>query len=321
VLIRIDDESPSTRLDYFQHVVADTIVPFELRIDDDGDLRAEVLTGPLGTMHVTKVSAPPMRALRTPRLIRVSDPEVMKIAVQVRGHTVFAQDDREAALAVGDFTLEDLSRPCQLADLDDVHEVLVVVFPRALLPLRDRELARLTTVAMSGRDGLGAPISTLALQLARHLDDYGPTEGGRLSSALMDLLIVAFAERLGCSHTIEAATRRRALLASVQTFMDQRLGDPSLSPSMVAAANHISLRYLYKLFETQHTTVAGWIRERRLEHCRQDLLDPTLGTCAVSAIGRRWGFIDASHFNRLFRAAFELPPAEYRRAVSTPNPG
>jgi AraC-like DNA-binding protein len=135
----------------------------------------------------------------------------------------------------------------------------------------------------------------------------------------MDLLIVALAERLGRAATLAPTTQRRALLASVQGFIDQRLADPELSPSAIAAAHHISLRYLHKLFEAQPTTVSGWIRQRRLERCRRDLLDPALGDWSVSAIAARWGLIDAAHFGRLFRAAYGLPPAEYRLTASTWN--
>jgi AraC-like DNA-binding protein len=312
VLIRVEDEPPRTRLEYFQHVVADTIVPFGLRIDADRDLRAEILTGPVGTVHVTKVRAPPMTAFRSARLIRVSDPELFKIDVQVRGHTVFAQGDREAALAPGDFTLMDLSRPCRLADLEEEHEVLAVKFPHAALGLRHNELARLTAVPISGRDGLGASISSLARHMARQVEDYGPTEGARLAAALMDLLIVALAERLDRLPAVAPATRRRALLASVQSYVDQQLGDPELSPSAVAAAHHISLRQLYRVFDSQPMGVAGWIRQRRLERCRRDMLDPAFAHWPVSAIAARWGLMDAAHFSRAFRAAYGLAPAEYR---------
>jgi AraC-like DNA-binding protein len=312
VLIRVEDEPPRTRLDYFQHVVADTIVPFGLHIDASRDLRAQILTGPVGAVHVTKVSAPPMMASRTARLIRVSDPELFKIDVQVRGRTVFAQGDREAVLARGDFTLMDLSRPCRLVDREDEHEVLAVKFPHTALPLRHSELARLTAVPISGRDGLGVPISSLARQLAQKLEDYGPTEGARLAAALMDLLVVALAERLGRLPALVPDTRRRALLASVLSYVDRRLGDPGLSPSAVAAAHHVSLRQLYRLFDSQSMGVAGWIRQRRLERCRRDLLDPAFAHWSVSAIAARWGLMDAAHFSRAFRAAYGLPPAEYR---------
>ena len=312
VLIRVDDEPPRTRLEYFQHVVADTIVPFGLRIDADRDLRAEILTGPVGTVHVTKVSAPQMTAFRSARLIRASDPELFKIDVQVRGHTVFAQGDREAALAPGDFTLMDLSRPCRLADIENEHEVLAVKFPHAALGLRHDELARLTAVPISGRDGLGALISSLARHLAGHLEDHDRTGGARLAAALMDLLVVALAQRLDRLAVIAPTTRRRALLVSVQSFIERRLNDPELSPSAVAAAHNISVRQLYRLFATHETSVAGWIRQRRLERCRQDLLDAAFGHWSVSAIAARWGLMNAAHFSRAFRDAYGLPPAEYR---------
>jgi AraC-like DNA-binding protein len=317
VLIRVEDEPPRNRLDYFRHVVADTFVPFDLRVDADDNLRAQLLTGQVGSVHVTRVSAPPLKAFRTAKLIRISDPQWFKLEVPVRGRTVFAQGDREAALAPGDFTLLDLSRPCRLADRGDEHGNVAVKFPHAALPLRHDELARLTAVPISGRDGLGAAVSLLARHVARCLERERPTEGARLATALIDLLVVALAERLDRSATLAPATQRRALLASVQAFIDRRLADPELSPGVVAAAHHISLRYLYKLFETQHTSVAGWIRERRLERCRKDLADPTMGDRPVSTIAARWGLTDPAHFSHMFRAAYGLPPGEYRRTANT----
>jgi AraC-like DNA-binding protein len=316
-VIRAEDEPPRTRRDYFRQVMADAIVPFDPRIDADDDFRGEVLTGSVGPVHVARVTGPPMTSFRTPRLIRTSDPELFKIDVLLSGRTVFAQGDREAALTPGDLTLLDLSRPARFADRGDEHEVLAVMFPHDALPFRHDELERMTAVPISGRDGLGAPISALARHMVRHLEDYGPTDGARLATALMDLLIVALGQRLDRGESVAPDTRRRALLAGVQAFIDRRLADPELSPSAIAAANHISLRYLHKLFETQHTTVAGWIRQRRLERCRQDLLDPALRHWSVSAIAGRWGLTNAAHFSRLFRAAYGLPPAEYRLVAGT----
>jgi AraC-like DNA-binding protein len=142
-------------------------------------------------------------------------------------------------------------------------------------------------------------------------------DGVRLSEALLDLLVVALAERLDRVGDVAPATLRRALLASVQDFIEQRLSDPLLSPTAIAAAHHISLRYLHKLFESQPHSVAGWIRQRRLERCRRDLLNPSLSHWPVSSIAARWGLGDPSRFNRQFRDAYGLPPAEYRRAAVT----
>jgi AraC-like DNA-binding protein len=314
----VDDEPPRTRLDDF--LAHGQPNPLDARIDARHDPRARIRTGHAGTVDITSVaSGPPHQAFRTRRLIRASDGEQFKIHVVVRGRAVWAQDDRSAELTPGDFALVDLSCPCWGAELDDVHGCVVVRFPHAALPLRHDELARLTAVAISGRDDLGASISSLARHLGRHPEGCGSTDGARLATAMMDLLTVALAQRLDRIAALVPDTRRRALLASVQNFIDQRLADPDLSPTVIAAANHISLRYLHKLFETQEATVAAWIRRRRLERCRRDLLDPALESWPVSAIAARWGLMDAAHFSRSFRAAYGLSPAEFRLSQSSPN--
>jgi AraC-like DNA-binding protein len=314
----VDCKAPRVRLDDFLAHQGPT--PLDVRIDARHDPRARIRRGRAGTVVITSVAdGPPHQAFRTRRLIRASDGEQFKIHVVLRGRAVWAQDDRSAELTPGDFTLVDLSRPCWGAELGDVHECVIVRFPHSALPLRDDELARLTAVPISGRDELGASISSLARHLGRHPHGSGSTDGARLATALIDLLTVALAQRLDRIATIAPHTRRRALLASVQNFIDQRLADPDLSPGVIAAANHISLRYLHKLFETQEATVAAWIRQRRLERCRRDLLDPALEGWPVSAIAARWGLMDATHFSRSFRAAYGLPPAEYRLSQNTPN--
>jgi AraC-like DNA-binding protein len=84
----------------------------------------------------------------------------------------------------------------------------------------------------------------------------------------------------------------------------------------------VSIRYLHKLFETQEATVAEWIRRRRLERCRRDLLDPALRALPVNAIAARWGLLNAAHFSRAFRAAaYGATPGEYRRLAVTGSAG
>lgn len=313
--LRVDDQPPAARLDYFQHGLASAIAPFELRLETAGPLRgASLREGRVGNVGVATVTLPPpFDCRRTPKLIRRSDPEVFKIDVQLRGDTVIDQSGRQVVMRPGDFTFVDLSRPTRVRHFGDEHEVAAVVFPHAALPLRHDELARVTAVRVPGRDSLGAPIAALARHLARRPDGFGAMEGAVLSAALIDLLSVALAERLDRVNALSRSTRRRALLASVHAFIDRQLADPGLSPRVIAASHHISVRLLHKLFAEQGTSVGRWIRDRRLERCRHDLLDPALSELPASAIAFRWGFADAAHFTRAFRKTYGRPPAEFRR--------
>jgi AraC-like DNA-binding protein len=81
----------------------------------------------------------------------------------------------------------------------------------------------------------------------------------------------------------------------------------------------MSLRSLHQLFHNQGLTVAGYIRQRRLERCRRDLTDPALAARPVAAIAATWGFTSAADFSRAFRTAHGMPPAEYRRSALLAN--
>ncbi|HVD14272.1 MAG TPA: helix-turn-helix domain-containing protein [Actinomycetota bacterium] len=231
----------------------------------------------------------------------------------MRGQLVVEQAGQEAALEPGDFALVDWSRPARWATASE--RSVSLMFPRALLALPHDEVARLGGVRISGRHGAGALFSSFARQVVAHLDDYGVAEGARVGTTLVDLLTAALAARLDRAGELPADTRQEALRRRVHAFIEQRLADPALSPATIADAHHVSVRYLYKLFEGRHRGVAGWIRERRLERSRRDLLDPALAARPVSAIAARWGLVDPAHFSRLFRAAYGVPPLEYRRIV------
>jgi AraC-like DNA-binding protein len=81
----------------------------------------------------------------------------------------------------------------------------------------------------------------------------------------------------------------------------------------VARRHFISRSYLDKLFETEAEGVARYIRERRLERCREELADPRMTEQSILDIATRWGFVSAAHFSRVFRAAYGMTPREARR--------
>jgi AraC-like DNA-binding protein len=311
-----DDVPVAARNEYWRHVLSDALVPLEpVGPPDAPGLR--LVLGSAGAVAVGELSHRGAGgARRTIRHIRRSDPELCKVDVIARGHGVIEQGGREAALRPGDLTLVDLSRPATWA-MSELRCV-AVVFPRSLLPLRDADVARLSAVRIPGDTGVGALISSLARQLPEHLDGWSESGGARLGGAVLDLLMVALAGRLDRASDVPTETRRRALLQRILASIEKRLGDPELSPGSIAAAHFISVRSLHKLFETQQTTVGDWIRQRRLERCARDLLDPALAGEPIIAIGSRWGITNPAHFSRLFRDRYGVPPSHYRATGGRP---
>lgn len=110
-------------------------------------------------------------------------------------------------------------------------------------------------------------------------------------------------------------SHQRTLTLRIRSYIAAHLHDPDLTPGVVAAAHHISVSHLHRLFQAGGVTVSAWIRQQRLERACRDLADPTL---RVHRIAEQWGFTHPAVFTRAFRTAYGIPPSEYRtRRVSS----
>jgi AraC-like DNA-binding protein len=312
----VNQRDPVERWEAWRHLISGAFVPLEPDVDDPRQFGGGALRlDRLGQVQVSEVSGDAQVVRRTRRSIAAADPEYYKLGVQVRGYCVLTQDGREAPLTPGDFAIYDTTRPYQLA-FDERFRMLVVMFPRQLLSFTPDQMSRLTAVRVSGRQGLGALVSPFLTTMARQAEGLDARGAVRLSDNVLDLLTTVFAARLDRQGEIPVGSRRRVLFLQTQRYIETRLADPDLSPGTIAAAQHISTRYLHRLFEEAGTSVTAWIRTRRLEHARRDLADPAHGSASVSAVAARWGLVDASHFSRSFKEAYGQTPREYRSAHS-----
>ncbi|MGY4099347.1 AraC-like ligand-binding domain-containing protein [Nocardia sp. R16R-3T] len=311
----IDGADQPTDLDSFRATVTDTFVPLETITGGSAtDFRGFIRTTSLGSVRLAEVVASAHAVRRTPKTIRISDPGFYKVGLQVRGYCVLTQADREAALTPGDFAIYDTTKPYQLS-FDDRFHMLVMMFPRELLRVPATGIAELTGRRISGRQGLGALVSPFVHGLGSRVFDTSPTAAIHLNDAVLDVLAAAFAEQLELTDSLSLETRHSALRFRIGAFIEEHLPDPDLDVAMVARAHHVSVRHLQKIFEASGSTAGGWIRERRLEQCRRDLLAGRHRHLPVAAIGARWGFPDSAHFSRVFKSHFGVTPGQYRSAA------
>ena len=319
--MNVEDQPANTRVDYFQHVMSSTLAPYEI-FAADRRIPAQVHhahEGQIGPVSVVNSRVSALQVVRTSALIRRSDPGVCKINLGIRGRGKYEQGDRRGLLMPGEFNLMDLTRPSRVA-VEATQEVSIVIFPQESLPLRGGDLRDLTAVPFSPQDPYAAMVASLGREMTQRLDSGEAGRSDLIGTAFLDLLALALATRLDRLSAVVPESRQRAMAARIRAFIDEHLGDPGLSPALIAAAHHISVRALHRLYETEGETVTASIRRRRLERCRQDLLDPLHHRRPAGAVGARWGFRDPAAFSRVFRAAYGLPPAEYRAVYAEGQP-
>jgi AraC-like DNA-binding protein len=296
---------------FWQELTARMLVPTRFRSDHVANFSAKIHAVDLAGIQLVEFTCPPLTSCRTPKLIRSSDPEFLELGIFVGGLARLSQDRRTGGFEAPDMTLYTSSRPFEA--VFGQGSAAVVRLPRGRLPLSERRLRSLVCERIPGGGGLGVLVRQCVLELIRNADRYNAADEVRLGNVVADLIAAALAHQLGADETLSPDTQHAALFAQVQAFIDQHLADPGLSPQVIAAAHHISPRLLYRLFSAHGVTVAGLIRDLRMERIRRDLADPALLHRKIYMIAASWGFDGGpAHFSRAFKDAHGLSPSDYR---------
>ncbi|MFF7791583.1 helix-turn-helix domain-containing protein [Streptomyces sp. NPDC007991] len=306
------------RFTLFEEITAESHIRTRLRSNDKDDFRAKMQVLDLGELQVSALSFPHMEITRTAKMIRQSDPEVYMINYMVGGGGAFAQAGRATTFNAGDLMVLDSGHPfdAHRQALQDGCSQLIVQLPHKLLPLPEKTVQGLLAVPISGRHGMGGVLARWLTDLNARAGEFTPADIPTLTSVTLDLLASVIARCVEAEEALTPEACRNALRAQVNAFVEQHLADPAMTPQAIAEAHHVSLRYLQQLLAENDTSPAAWIRHRRLERCRLDLANPHLHARPIRAIAVRWGFTDPAHFSRLFRAAYGIPPRDYRNLSS-----
>ena len=273
------------------------------RHHDTENFSASIVSRDLGPLRFIELVSPGGECSRDARSARASDEGVWQIDLLSRGRVRAEQGDSTTMLGPSDLILTDPARPVHFASTATAR--VVVLVPRSSLRLGPRDAARLTGRRLRGDRGPGALVFSLARDMAHLATGFRAEEAARSADAVIELINVTLSAHLGELRPAPDDALRTRIVG----FIEARLADRELSPATVAAAHHMSVRSLHKLFEEEPVTVAALIRRRRLERCRADLVGTDRTVASVAA---RWGFLDPAHFSRLFKATFGYSPAALR---------
>lgn len=300
----------------WEKAIADAVMPTSFKLIGTGAFRAYVGTMPLGAAQVSAMTYSSYLTRRTPKLIRSSDPEILAVGLTNSGAHVIEQNRNRAAPRPGELLLFESSRPFETyADGGST----LLQFPRTLLPLPDRHINQLICRVFPGDQGMGRLLTAFLTHLAEDSTSYTPHDTVRLGTVGLDLVTATLAHFLERESDIPHDSRQRVLYMDITSFIERHLGDTGLTAGEVAAAHHISIRSLHRLFQQHGMTVRSWIREQRLERCRRDLADPLKHHVPIQAIAARWGFPRPADFTRVFRALHGMTPSDYRNQAHHPS--
>ncbi len=298
-------------VEVWHQLVGEYVHPMEPSAAPGQPFRARMRIERMGPIDVLEVAATPYVVHRSPKAIaRDHGLDQLFCSLQLTGTHLIVEDGHERIRHPGELVIFDPHHPCTLVCGEPVN-FLAFVFPRQTVGSDLEALTQGAATVLPTGPGIGALVTSFLRQLGGQLGDVRPATADRLAGPTLDLLSTFFADLLGTEPGIDGAAQR-SLVVQVKAYIEASLADPDLSSATVAAAHHISIRHLQKLFETQGLTVSGWIRERRLEHARRDLINPAQHNVPITVIAARWRFADSAHFSRVFKAAYGLSPRDHR---------
>ena len=278
------------------------------RPDESGFL-AENKVWALGGMAMSRVSAPPVRAVRRSADMRRDALDHWVLTYCRSGTT--EMETRGTALRAPSgvpfiWSLAEVS-DSQRSQVERVQLFLTRDAFRDIAPLLDG--ARGTVLDTPLGHLLGDYMCALERRLPSLTADDMPALG-RVVGAMVAAAIGPSASRIAAAgNQIDLGVMER-----VRCCVREHLHSPDLEPAMLSRLVGVSRSKLYRLFQHKGG-VAHYIQEQRLLAAHVALSAALPQT--IAAIAQMLCFADASSFSRAFRRAFGYSPSDVRDAAMT----
>ncbi|MFP3606062.1 helix-turn-helix domain-containing protein [Paraburkholderia sp. SIMBA_053] len=232
------------------------------------------------------------------------------LALLLEGRSMFVGSGERVSVARGDM----LYGPCGLDSTLELYadfRLLYVRVPTSLLHPGLVDPRRLSAGMLPADSSLTRVLAAMLRAVGDELEYFDADHIHPIEVAVSEFLTASLTGHVA-AYTLGDRKRSEHFVRICQAI-DQQLGNADLSLNTITEQQHVSSRYVQKLFEDAGMSFTGYVRERRLERCRQELMSPAHRALSVSEICFRWGFNDAAHFSRSFRARFDMTPRECRK--------
>jgi AraC-like DNA-binding protein len=310
------DVSPREKFGFWQSSLLQLCGKLGAETEADKTFCGKIEHALIGDVRIAKVTASRHSIVRKPIFARRDSNEYLKVVLQIRGISSFAQGSRKVNLSPHEWCIYDATRPYCVSVPQDTETLLAIV-PRENVATPRIHVDELLVRKFSGNAGMGR----LALQfMASAFDEIPvitPEAEWEIAGALTNLIRLSLLDASGIQTQISL---RQVWRERIKSYVISHLRDPELSIDQIAGALNCTKRYVHKVFQPETASVSEWILRMRLVRCREDLCNPARSTASITDIAYSWGFNNPAHFSRAFREEFQVSPSFFRTEARTDSP-
>lgn len=313
LVLNTDHLPASDRVESYQAAVSANCSSSMVTFEDPARFRAALHVFDLGPAKVFNIDAHGNTLRRTPRMARQMNECSIVLALPMRTTNHLSWEREQAAYGPRDLMLVDVSAPYVYGwSGNGASYAFHIDVDQLGLPM--------DTIRHAARTLHRSPLYPLVRDHIAKVTQEAATIAGTAAAAQVGVASVALMHALIVSATDDDSTRLRdamhiSMAARVQTYVHHHLRDPDLSPASVAAANGLSVRSLYALYETLGVSLEQSIIEQRLDGARGDLISPRLAHRSIASVAREWGFTNPGYFSTRFRLQYGVTPRQWRRSA------
>jgi len=243
--------------------------------------------------------------------LKVDGADSLVIVLHLDGGVTLVADGVRARVATGDIVYASSREEACLSFTSDFRAFVIRV-PRSAVNARLLTPFSLRAGRLPGESGIGHVFSGFLRSIAESVETLSLDELRPLELALAEFLVASLAGHDKEGQFSGLTPSQAALFSRICRSIEGNLADPDLGLTSMAKEERVSPRYLQKLFEAVGQNFSTYLRSRRLERCRADLVNPLYAKVSIADVCFRWGFNDPAYFSRAFREQYGASPRTFR---------